>query len=86
MKRVCSDELNKYISRVYISEIKQKNTELKQKKAELMVLQAQVNPHFLYNRLETIRMKAVVNGDTNVGQMIFGWKSQGTAPEQQLEA
>lgn len=37
--------------------IKQKyNVELKQKTAELYALQSQINPHFMYNTLETISM------------------------------
>ncbi len=58
------DSLNNYINKVYLSEIKQKN-------AELTALQTQVNPHFLYNTLEVIRMRAVSTGSTDVGEMIY---------------
>jgi two-component system sensor histidine kinase YesM len=58
------DSLNDYINKVYLSEIKQKNS-------ELMALQSQINPHFLYNTLEAIRMKAVSAGSANVGEMIY---------------
>lgn len=43
--------------------------EIKGKEAELKALQAQINPHFLYNTLEALRMKAVVNGDRDAAEM-----------------
>jgi two-component system sensor histidine kinase YesM len=58
------DELTRYIDREYKAEIKQKHT-------ELSALQARVNPHFLYNTLEVIRMRAVSQGARDVGEMIY---------------
>ncbi|GGA30866.1 sensor histidine kinase [Paenibacillus physcomitrellae] len=58
------DELNLYIERVYKAEIKQKET-------ELVALQARVSPHFLYNTLEVIRMRAISQGARDVGDMIY---------------
>ncbi|MCA0753604.1 sensor histidine kinase [Paenibacillus sp. N4] len=58
------DELTKYIDSVYKAEIKQKHT-------ELAALQARVNPHFLYNTLEVIRMRAMSQGAKDVGEMIY---------------
>jgi len=58
------DELNLYIERVYKAEIRQKET-------ELVALQARINPHFLYNTLEVIRMRAISQGARDVGEMIY---------------
>lgn len=57
-------ELDRYIQKSYLAEIEQKN-------AEMEALQSQINPHFLYNTLEAIRMKAICNGDRDVGKMLY---------------
>lgn len=41
-----------------------------QQKIEFKMLSSQINPHFLYNTLETIRMKAYVVGDFEVANAI----------------
>lgn len=56
--------LDEHIKKQYLAEIEQKN-------AEMAALQSQINPHFLYNTLEAIRMKAVCNGDREVGKMLY---------------
>jgi|GEM_PF-768957 len=57
------DELEHRINREYASEIRKKNAELK-------ALQAGLNPHFLYNTLETIRIKALDDGNADVAEMV----------------
>ena len=44
--------------------------ELGKQQAELGALQSQVNPHFLYNVLESIRMKASIKGERETAQVI----------------
>ena len=45
--------------------------ELLKKEADFKMLQAQIQPHFLYNTLETIRMSARSNNDHKVAEMAF---------------
>lgn len=44
--------------------------ELECKEAQLFALQSQINPHFLYNTLDSIHMLAELNGDYDVAEMI----------------
>ncbi len=56
-------ELQSYINKVYLAEVQQKSAQMK-------ALQSQINPHFLYNTLEAIRMRAITSGDEDAGEMI----------------
>ncbi|WP_261301590.1 cache domain-containing sensor histidine kinase [Paenibacillus andongensis] len=44
--------------------------EIKQRQAKFLALQNQINPHMLYNTLESIRMKALMKEDQEVADMI----------------
>ena len=56
-------KLSEYIKNVYVFEIKTKT-------AELRALQAQIDPHFLFNTLESIRFTAQMNKDVQTAKMI----------------
>lgn len=65
------DTLNQLIESEYESKIRLKEAQLKQQKTSLLYLKNQINPHFLYNTLDTIRIKAELNGDKEVSAMIM---------------
>jgi two-component system sensor histidine kinase YesM len=51
------------IEDVYIAEIRRKQ-------AQFLALQSQINPHMLYNTLESIRMRAIVKNQDDIAEMI----------------
>lgn len=57
-------QLNDQIHQVYKSKIKQKDYQIQS-------IRSQINPHFLYNTLEAIRMKAELNEDHAVAGMLL---------------
>lgn len=56
----------------YFNDIKNTmhKVELMKKEAELDAMKSKINPHFLYNSLESIRMLAVINKDFSTAEMI----------------
>ncbi|MED4203694.1 sensor histidine kinase [Neobacillus mesonae] len=56
-------DLKHYIERVATAKAKQNE-------AQFIALQSQINPHFLANTLESIQMKAVLNDQREIGEMI----------------
>lgn len=56
-------EIKNLIEKVYIVQIKQKE-------AELQGLKNQINPHFIYNTLESIQMFAVIKDQKELARMI----------------
>jgi two-component system sensor histidine kinase YesM len=47
-----------------------KTVSLKQKDAEIKALEAQINPHFLYNTLDTINWTAIDNDQLEISKML----------------
>ncbi len=46
------------------------SVELFDKQTALMALQSQINPHFLYNTLDSIRGRALIEGNREIAQML----------------
>lgn len=65
-----SAQLAELIEREYKAQLLQAEREKETNQAKLLALQSQVNPHFMFNALESIRLKAMVKGETETAQMI----------------
>lgn len=61
--RMCAT-LDDHIKKEYVYQ-------LRQKEMELYVLQTQIDPHFLYNTLESIRMNLFIKGEKEASKMIW---------------
>jgi len=59
------------IENEYKHRIKRQSIELEKKRTELRALQSQVNPHFLFNALEALRMKSLVKNERETASMIL---------------
>lgn len=57
-------------ARMFQQELNEKELRNTQQLMEYKMLAAQINPHYLYNTLETIRMKALTGGDRPVADAI----------------
>ena len=60
-----------YLLTKCLEERTRKNSaEVFDKQAELTALQSQINPHFLYNTLESVRGQALIDGNTEIAKMM----------------
>jgi two-component system, sensor histidine kinase YesM len=70
-------DIKELINKLYVSEVNKKEAELKVKEAELKAreadlksLQAQINPHFLYNTLDSINWLAIEHDVSDISTMV----------------
>lgn len=57
-------------ARVYKAQLRDKQLQNEQQKMEMKMLASQINPHFLYNTLESIRMQSLTAGNRDVANSI----------------
>ncbi|MCL6591930.1 MAG: sensor histidine kinase [Firmicutes bacterium] len=58
------------LAEVYEISLQKKQQEIEQKDIKLKLLANQINPHFFFNVLETIRMKAHSHGELEIAQIV----------------
>lgn len=57
-------------ARMYQTQLRDQKLQNEQQKMEMKMLASQINPHFLYNTLESIRMQALTCGNKDVANSI----------------
>ena len=67
---IMAQKTNSLIETVYKSRLKQQEMNIARQKAELLALHGQINPHFLFNVLESIRMRSVLKQEYETADMI----------------
>lgn len=86
---------NELIQTVYKNKIKEQEILVGRKNAELLALQSQINPHFLFNALESIRMRSLLKKENETADMVeklaimqrqyVDWGNDSVRIEQELE-
>ncbi|MBR3306658.1 MAG: histidine kinase [Lachnospiraceae bacterium] len=62
--------MNGLIQDVYKARLREQEINLSRQNAELLALQSQINPHFLFNTLESIRMHSLIRNETETAEMV----------------
>lgn len=62
--------MNELIQRAYKDRLERQEIDLARQNAELLALHSQINPHFLFNVLESIRMHSVLKNEEETAGMI----------------
>jgi two-component system sensor histidine kinase YesM len=68
--KVMIQSIQQMDANMYEAKIQEQDLKNQQQKMEFKMLASQINPHFLYNTLETIRMKALTEGNKEVANVI----------------
>lgn len=87
-------KIKNLIEVVFKGNAEKQSLELSKKEAELKAVQSQVNPHFLFNTLETIRMRSLIKGENETADIIgqlailfrksMDWRSDYSTIEEEL--
>lgn len=65
-----SDKVSNLINQVYKHKLDREQITSRQNEIRYKMLATQINPHFLFNTLETIRMKSLASGEKEVATML----------------
>lgn len=64
------DDINHLIEDVYRAEMNKKNAELNALQFEYSALESKINPHFIYNTLESVNSLAKIKGEEDISEMV----------------
>ncbi|RKI41497.1 hypothetical protein D7V86_09190 [bacterium D16-51] len=64
------EDIQSLTSKVVEEKVQKEKLHTRQKEAEFEMLASQINPHFLYNTLETIRMKAKIDNEPEIEELV----------------
>jgi two-component system sensor histidine kinase YesM len=62
--------INELIQTVYIDRLREQEMDIERQNAELLALHSQINPHFLFNALESIRMHSLLKNEKETACMV----------------
>ncbi|TVY06932.1 cache domain-containing sensor histidine kinase [Paenibacillus cremeus] len=63
-------QLSELVEKVYEAELKNQVIQMERQQAEFQSLQLQINPHFMYNTLETIVCYAVIQDSEEISEIV----------------
>jgi two-component system sensor histidine kinase YesM len=70
-----TERINLLINDVYIAEMNAKNLTIERNREEIHALQSQINPHFIFNTMEAIRMNLLIKKDTETAGIVEAYAS-----------
>ena len=83
-----------FINQSYENRMGRQQADIARQNAELLAIQSQINPHFLFNVLESVRMHSVIKGERETASMIeklallvrqnVNWKDDVTTVEDEV--